>query len=268
MGAVVPQQRTAALRESGLIAALRGRDRRATRWLERSRAVSEAQGAPYELAQTRLAIATRDTARGKAADAPAAQATVDSFVTLPADLDRDATLSLSDRFAALLTVGRAIGEATSHVALEAAIRDAARALLRIEECHLVPVTAAMDSDLASLSGGRISGLSRALVGRAVTELVPVVSSDLPEDTNESLIIAGVRSALAAPITVAGEPRSCLYVTHRDVGQLFGDEEIQLAAFVTTLAGAAYEHLAGNRPGSVPSSRSRATSSRSSTRTAW
>jgi PAS domain S-box-containing protein len=234
-----------ALRESGLIAAMRGRDRQASRWLERSRVVAEAQGAAYELAQTRLAIASRDTARGMVADTAAARAAVDGFLARPADLDRDATLSLSDRFAALLTVGRAIGAATSHSALEAAIRDAARALLRIEECHLVPVTAGMDTDLASLSGGRISGLSRALVSQAVAELVPVVSSDLPEDTNESLIIAGVRSALAAPITVAGEPRSCLYVTHRDVGQLFGDEEIQLAAFVTTLAGAAYEHLAGN-----------------------
>ena len=45
--------------------------------------------------------------------------------------------------------------------------------------------------------------------------------------------------------VAGEPTTCLYATHRQIGQLFGDEEVQLAAFIATLAGAAFEHLAGS-----------------------
>ena len=76
-------------------------------------------------------------------------------------------------------------------------------------------------------------------------MTPAVSLDLPEDTNESLVLAGVRSALAAPIAVGGEPVAVLYVTHRAIGQFFGDEEVQLAAFVANLAGAALEHLAGN-----------------------
>ncbi len=59
------------------------------------------------------------------------------------------------------------------------------------------------------------------------------------------MLSGIRSALAVPISVQGETRSCIYVTHRQLGELFGEEEIQLAAFIATLAGAAYEHLLGS-----------------------
>ena len=46
-----------ALRERGLVASLRGQDSRARRFLERSRETAEAQGARYELALTRRALA-------------------------------------------------------------------------------------------------------------------------------------------------------------------------------------------------------------------
>ena len=42
----------------------------------------------------------------------------------------------------------------------------------------------------------------------------------------------------------GQPVACLYVTHSRVGRLFGEEEEQLAQFITTLAGAAWENAEG------------------------
>jgi diguanylate cyclase (GGDEF)-like protein/PAS domain S-box-containing protein len=66
-----------------------------------------------------------------------------------------------------------------------------------------------------------------------------------EDSAESLLLAGLRSALCAPIVSDGDVVACLYVTHRRVGDLFGDLEVQLAEFIATLAGAALEHVAGS-----------------------
>ncbi len=43
----------------------------------------------------------------------------------------------------------------------------------------------------------------------------------------------------------GEVVACFYVTHRQINDLFGDIEIQLAEFIATLAGAALEHVAGS-----------------------
>lgn len=71
------------------------------------------------------------------------------------------------------------------------------------------------------------------------------ADDLTPDDSDSLLLSGVRSALAAPVLVEGEPVLCFYVTHRMLGELFGPEEVQLAACIATLAGAAYEHLAGS-----------------------
>jgi two-component system sensor kinase len=47
-----------ALRESGLLAALRGRSRGARKYLDQSLAIAERQGARYEYAQTLLARGT------------------------------------------------------------------------------------------------------------------------------------------------------------------------------------------------------------------
>lgn len=145
----------------------------------------------------------------------------------------------------LLNVGRAITAAQTVTALEAVIREAASALLRTDRCHLIPIKVPLDHELTSQSGGAIDGLSRALVEKAIETLAPAVSADIRDDTSESLVLAGVRSALAAPITVGGMPTVCLYVSHRDIGHMFGEEEVQLASFIATLAGAAYEHVAGS-----------------------
>ncbi len=67
---------------------------------------------------------------------------------------------------------------------------------------------------------------------------------LPETPADSVVLAGVRSALCAPIVVRGSAAACLYVAHRHVGRLFGEEERRLAEFITALAGAALENAAG------------------------
>ncbi|HVA60429.1 MAG TPA: EAL domain-containing protein [Mycobacteriales bacterium] len=240
-----------ALREAGLVASLRGRRRRAERLLGRSLRTAEEQGAQFELALTRLALAELAMAGGGSqqphADALAAIRRFEPPDEPISETDggSGASVSLFDRFTTLLKVGRMITAATSRGAVEAAIREAALTLLRGERCHLVPVAALHDEQLITQSGEAVDEISRTLLRRAVELGAPVVAGEPGTDDCESLLLSGIRSVLAAPIAVDGEPVSCFYVTHGKIGQLFGDEEVQLAAFIATLAGAAFEHLAGS-----------------------
>ena len=238
-----------ALREAGLLASLQGRPRRANKLLERSLLVADTQGARYEAALTRQALAKVAHARGgPAEDLDEATEVVRGFVER-VDAAAEASgstpsLSVFDRFNTLLRVGRNITAAPSVAALETAIRDAALTLLRGERCHLVSVGGGLKDRLVSESGEAVDTISHTLLTRALEAGTPVVASDPSADESESLVLSGIRSVLAAPIVVHGETLSCFYVTHEQIGQLYGDEEIQLAAFVSNLAGAAYEHLAG------------------------
>src|SRR5262249_50802746 len=73
-----------------------------------------------------------------------------------------------------------------------------------------------------------------------------------------------RSALCVPIVVRGAPWGCLYVTHSEVDELFGEQERQIGEFLGTLAGAALENAAGF---SEVTSLSRALEARVAARTA-
>ncbi len=240
-----------ARREIALVAAMRGRHRSAIRQLDRSHSAAVRTGARYEQAVTRLALAeVHATRTGMSSDHGDALATVESFDPLNGQTNdtadaQPAAISIFDRFTTLLNVGRAIAAAPTKSALEAAIRESALALLRAERCHLVPVAALYDLTLTTQSGEDVDGISRTLLQRAVDEGGPVFALDESAGSTDSLVLSGIRSAMAAPIAVHGEVRSCLYVTHRQLGELFGEEEVQLASVIVSLAGAAYEHLLGS-----------------------
>ncbi|MCU1601596.1 MAG: Sensory box histidine kinase, partial [Frankiales bacterium] len=128
-------QRPHALREAGLVAALRGRDRLADRQLARSLEVALAQGATYEAALTRqeqgeLAVA-RGGERGQLELARAAVRGLEVHDAHETGEVQD-TVSVFDRFTTLLSVGRTIASAPSVAAVEVATREAALALLRGE----------------------------------------------------------------------------------------------------------------------------------------
>jgi len=236
-----------ALREAALLAALRGKQRRAVALLSRSADIAEQQGARYEAAESARALAvvqSRDAASPLVAQL---QEVVDGFLAGPSYGDgsqAEPTISLVDRFATLLTVGRAITAATSYSALEAAIHETTLSLLRPERCYLIPVGALLHDPLTTSSGSDLLTASRSLIAEAVRVGRPVVAAT-DADPNESLLLSGVRSALVAPIAVQGEVVSCIYATHRQIGELFGEDEIQLADFIATISGAAFEHLLGD-----------------------
>jgi diguanylate cyclase (GGDEF)-like protein/PAS domain S-box-containing protein len=162
----------------------------------------------------------------------------------------EATLSLLDRFTGLLEAGRTIAAAASLPALREAVGDATLRLLHGEAFCFLELTAVDDSAepvtvvASSSSSAGEPEVSRTLVRQAVSTGRPATDRAGGSAT-DSLELAGIRSAICAPIKVDGRVVQCLYVTNGHVGGLFGPDEEQLAAFIAALAGAALEHLAGS-----------------------
>ena len=264
-----PNEQPHALREAALICALHGRTRRAHRYFDEGLAAARRQEARFEEAQTLLARgqvglelgwpeAAEDLERavgyrlsvfgqGQGPDpfallgkAPAAD------IRPPLADSRPVTLSLADRFDTVLDAGRRIASALSRGAIFAAVREAALALLRAERCLVLEVDGPPGAeDITTVSGEIEAEFSRTIalhalaVGRAYTGIAGPADS-----TSESMLLAGVRSVLCAPIFVRGRAVGCFYVTCRQVAGLFGEEEERLADFIATLAGAALENAEG------------------------
>jgi two-component system sensor kinase len=237
-----------ALREAGLIAAMRGRPRRARRLLDRSLAAALQLGMRHEYAQTLLARATIGDERGWP---HSAQHLLDARATL-AELDVAAaeaeavTPSLIDRFDAILEAGRQIASALSHDAVYAAVREAASTLLRGEHCVVLAAPDGPDGELLPVAGHAPGDFSRTVARRVLAEGKPfILDETTPADGDAgTLAHAGIRSALCAPIQVRGRPVVCLYTGHSRIGGLFGADEARLAEFIATLAGAALENAEG------------------------
>lgn len=239
-----------ALRERGLIAALGGRRRRATKLLSASATIAEAQGASYELAQTLLASAELDEALGRAGaeGTERARRAVEALTAgLAPESDADdhadeATLSLADRFSTLLDEGRRIALALTREGALAASRQAAMTLLRAERCVVVELTEGKSGSRVPVpTEGFARAYDAAAVGRALVAGRPVT---IEEPLASGPSAREARSAICAPIFMRGEAVACLYATHGHVGALFGEQEERLAAFISSLAGAALENAEG------------------------
>jgi signal transduction histidine kinase len=154
------------------------------------------------------------------------------------------TLALVERFGTVLEAGRSIASALSRDAVILALREAANTLLPAERCRVIDVAGGGEIGPRSPTDARRSfeaGLARhAAMERSAVRL----SRSSPTDIVEAALVAGVRSAIAAPVLVRGQVDVCLVASHDQVGGVFGDDEVRLAEFVTTLAGAALENAHG------------------------
>jgi signal transduction histidine kinase/tetratricopeptide (TPR) repeat protein len=231
-----PSQETLAptLRELGLIAAMEGRNARARRCFDRSLAIAERLGMHYERAQTLLARAelgaelgwpdaAQDAAAGEQALRPMRAALEPVTAAEP-----QASLSLVDRFPRILEAGRAITSALTRGNVLASVREAAVGLLRGEACVLFEATPEGET-------------AWPFVQRARELRRPVVpSTEELESAGEGL----ARSALCAPILVRGQVAALFCVTNHKLAGAFGSQEVRIAEFIATLAGAALENAQG------------------------
>ena len=240
-----------ALRERALLAAIAHRPARARKLFARSLAIATSQEMRHEVALTRLAAAQAGISfdESSVADALEAARAELAALTVPVQdgvvLDPEVapSLSLADRFTALLAVGREIASAPTTAAVHAAVRGAATQLLRGDDCRIIDATAGAG---ALVEGPLPLGTSRSMLRVALEAGRPVLLTECHGDTvdsSDSIVLSGLRSALCAAISSQGEPVAFLYVTHGSVAGLFGAAEVQMADFIATLAGAALDHVA-------------------------
>lgn len=231
-----------ALREAALVAALRERPREARRLLDRSLEAAERLGLRWERA---LTLTERARLGGSPDDGEAARRALAECgaeeMTGTAPAQPAVTLSLADRFSTVLEEGRRVASALSREDVFGSLAQAAGSLFRVESCGVV------GSDGEDVLAGQPGPVSGTLVEQAVRTRAPVTMAepDAAGGPTESLLFSGVRSALCAPVLVRGYVVACLYLTHCLVGGLFGGEEKRLAAYLTALAGAALESVAGH-----------------------
>jgi len=250
-----PNHRPHVLRESGLLAAMNGDLRHARRWLRQSRQVAVAQGARYELAQTLLASARVGWVEGEAGAAAQEQEGYRLLEQSDADFAlgqvvpqheaqpaNPPTVALVDRFDQLLEAGRRIVTSLSRESAFLAVREAASSLLR-GQCVVLEV-ASQGEQVHIVSGDPEASISRSLVRQTMqsgASLVVAAGAPITNEASESFMLSGVRSVLTAPIPQRDELRFCLYITHAQVGGLFGREEQRLAGFIASLVAAALEN---------------------------
>lgn len=233
-----------AYRERGLIAALKGRSWWARYWLDKSLDTAEEQSAAAERARTLRARAELAEELGwsdveetdfepgpwqRKAREPRADAEAD-----------EPTLSLVERFSALLDEGREIATGLSEEEICTSVHEAALGLLRGTHCALLEPQPD-DGRLTHVHGDRELPVQEALVHRAVDEdrIVCQPGDDLGGD--EAAMASETPSVLVAPIRVDGEPSFALYVAHDEIRGLFGETERRLASFITAIGGAALEN---------------------------
>jgi diguanylate cyclase (GGDEF)-like protein/PAS domain S-box-containing protein len=239
-----------ALRELALANARRGRIGKARKLLERSVGEASSQGASWEQARGRQELGKLGVALGWAGAASELAIATSDLSRIEAGAtsgvaDEPATLSLADRFASLLEAGREIVAATSNTAVFEAVAEAARGLLRAERCHVLETDGGFEKRLVTVSGEHVEGISASAVREAIESGTVVCRTpSVTDDAADSLVLAGVRSLLCAPIHSGGRVVACFYATHKEVAGLFGSEEALLATFITTLAGAALEQVSG------------------------
>lgn len=243
-----------ALREAGLVAAMRGRYRRCWRHFARSLRIARRQEAKYEYALTLWYRGQVGAAAGwddPAADTAEAERLLDSLASERDDsatADAEAqlgTLSLADRFETVLHAGREIASALSAEKVYERAHATALRLLRGEVCLLLqfdrddtdlPPRITLGPPATPFSQEKVRAAIEA--GRAIAFTEPRCDAAFHSGAGRR------RSALCVPIMVRNRLAACLYVVHDQVEQLFGTDEERLADFVATIAGAALENAEG------------------------
>jgi signal transduction histidine kinase/tetratricopeptide (TPR) repeat protein len=235
--------------------ALQGKESASRRLFTRSLREAEKQGASWECALTREAQAEVGTYLGWPGARESLNSAREELARLRATLRRpdpapatESSLSLLDRFSSVLSAGHALATALDRDSLYSALCEHGFSLFRSERCFVLEFPdgkIAVSRRAGALTADPLSLVSQGLVKQAIELQFPVTLNQTQDlSTNESILLSEARSVLCAPISVRGSTVACLYVTHDQLAGLFGETEIQIARFLTTLASAALENAEG------------------------
>lgn len=229
-----------ALREEAYFEALSGRSNKALASLKQSLEVAEELGFLQELALT-----------------TEAQLRLKEVLNLPQEeigrfskplldygklLDYGAHQSVSqlERFRQVLSVAAKLTKADSYESVFQVMKESACALFRSEDCLVLELQEG--ERLVNVADDRTDAISRTLVRHSIESGVPVSSvDDLP--LTESLMRAEIRSAICIPFGTRESRLCCVQLNHQLVGQVFAEEELRVASYLSSLGTAALESVA-------------------------
>ena len=237
-----------------MILAMRDLVRRALGYLNLSLALAKAHGARYEFAQTLLAKAGLEAeldlpdALNNQAEAQAILGELHAYdvrETVEGGAQAPASLSLADRFDAVLDWGRRIASALSPPVILGEARVAALRLLRAEHCMVWQIVEQSGETTFTPLAGRIPGdcdesqMKNALRVRRAVAFMEGAGRGASETAG-----GGEERCRCARCCTCGSAFACLYVTHEHVRSLFGADEERLADYIATIAVAALENAEG------------------------
>ncbi|MEM7452718.1 MAG: ATP-binding protein [Planctomycetota bacterium] len=235
-----------ALRELAGCHALHGNQWRAKRLFRKSLKVAQEQGAAYEAAMTKELFA----AIGCELDWPdSKQMRREAAVELKRIRDgitenKVESLSLVDRFDALLTAGREISSAFSEQDIYERTVHAARRLLRGKRTVMVEIeeNSHRVRDMESVEDHRFD---ESIVRRASASRKTMIADreQVPVDDH---LASQTGTFLCTPVVVHEKVVGCLYVGTPFLSNLFGENEIRIADYLASAAGAALEKADGFR----------------------
>ena len=220
-----------ALREYAWAQLFKNCNRRAMFLLQKSVQVASQQSAEYEVIQSKLLLQKIRMEMG-CADAETelenTERLYSAFRNAQLPQRMFSSISLVDRFDSLLETGRAIASAIDPTVIIDTSADAARRLLRSNYCEIISID----------ERGQPAVPSEAIRACVLTSLKTRDAFATSASGSE------FRSILACPIVVRSRVTACLVVCNTEVRDLFGPNELRIARYLTTIAGAALENAEG------------------------
>ncbi len=229
-----------ALRELGIALADLGKQKQARKTLVRSLKLAQSQNARYESALTQQAFERLDARFGwreVSEDSNAGNHEVreiEASVRLGGPRE---TVSIANRFDALLDAGRKISSALGEPEIFKHTVESATELLRGQTSLIVlPVTGKENTWQTRNSE---EPFDKDIVLQAVAARESIIRDQ------ESLIVrsqprAQTASVLCCPIIAGGKVVACIYIANRLIESMFGANEIRIAEFIGNAAGSSLE----------------------------
>ncbi|MCC9599378.1 response regulator [Stieleria sp. JC731] len=239
-----------ALREMGAVSALTGSMFQAQKYFQRSLDVARKQGARLEEVQTMLMYSDLAIEAGWPVEQQRVHAAREAMLQYKNSVgttDQDSSVSLVDRFDALLEAGRRIAVCTDLNEIEHEIIEATSRLLRGDRVLLIrknedgalishPENLPFDADIVQQCGERKSAI--------VCDFERLV--DTSTGDNRGAKTQNYGTFLCCPIMARGRIEAHIYVANSFMMGMFGEDELRIANYLSSAAGAAFEKADGFR----------------------
>ena len=232
-----------AYREYAIASAMSGNYERAYRNFNRSLKIARKQKADFEVATTILVQNEFALELGWVNNASELKDAVEFVSKVKLSMsnhDPSKSISLLDRFGSLLEVGREISTSILPTDIYKAACDAAQRILRVEQVCLV------HCDIHAHPTGTFPSdcpYDPKLISEAADQNATLIT-DRAAHSSHGIQSEQTGSFLCSPIVVNGNTVAFLYLTNTRFRDIFGDDELRIAKYITTAAGAALEKADG------------------------